>query len=319
MDHEMLRRSAEAGFTIVIPTWNNIEFLKLCVEAIKANSAYPHEIVFHVNDGSDGTLDWVRSTGLVYTHSTENIGVPLSVNLAVSQATRPWILFLNDDMWVCPGWDKALVSEILAAGTDRIFLCSRLIEPTSATGDRRVMVMNCGTEPGNFDREKLLANYNAPGIGDERFIFSQPTLVQRSLWHTVGGYSIEFSPGLSSDDDLIMKLWLVGCREFRLVDSSRVYHFACRSTGRIRKNRGSRSFLLKWGVRWKTFRDACAAVPFGGEMPSLSRYAWRDRLRRALYSLTGGQPLPDIAAWKGDLACDWTIHTGEDKGQSDER
>lgn len=44
-------------FSIFIPTWNNLPFLKLCVESIEKNSAYPHEILIHVNDGSDGTLE----------------------------------------------------------------------------------------------------------------------------------------------------------------------------------------------------------------------------------------------------------------------
>ncbi|MCE1237217.1 MAG: glycosyltransferase family 2 protein [Hyphomicrobiales bacterium] len=294
--------AARAGFTIVVPTWNNLDYLKLCVASIEENSAFPHEMVVHVNDGSDGSLDWVREKGLAHSHAADNLGVPLSVNLAAAQASRDWILYLNDDMWVCPGWDVRLVEEIERAGTDRIFLCSRLIEPKD-TGDARVRVLDCGDGPANFDREKLLAHYADPGRGDERLVFSQPTLIHRLLWHAVGGYSVEFSPGMSSDDDLIMKLWMVGCREFRLVDASRVYHFACRSTGRIRKNRGSRMFLVKWGVRWKRFRDA---VRSGSAAPTAASLG--DRARRALYAFSGEQPLGDVAAWKSDLACDWTAH-----------
>ena len=41
-------------FSIIIPTFNNIEYLKLCLESIK-NSRYNHEIIIHVNEGNDGT------------------------------------------------------------------------------------------------------------------------------------------------------------------------------------------------------------------------------------------------------------------------
>ena len=56
-------------FSILIPTWNNLPFLKICVDSIRKNSTYRHQIIVHVNDGSDGTLEWVRQQGLDYTHS----------------------------------------------------------------------------------------------------------------------------------------------------------------------------------------------------------------------------------------------------------
>ena len=67
-------------FSILIPSWNNLDFLKLCVVSIRKNSAYSHEILVHVNDGSDGTLDWVKAEGLKFTHSPENIGVCYALN-----------------------------------------------------------------------------------------------------------------------------------------------------------------------------------------------------------------------------------------------
>ncbi len=53
--------SAGAMFSIVIPTWNNLAFLQLAVETIRRHSSHAHEILIHVNDGSDGTLAWVQS------------------------------------------------------------------------------------------------------------------------------------------------------------------------------------------------------------------------------------------------------------------
>jgi hypothetical protein len=64
----------------------------------------------------------------------------------------------------------------------------------------------------------------------------------------VGGYSIEFSPGMGSDNDFSMKLWQAGCSVYLGVGDSLVYHFAETSTRRIRKNDGRRQFLMKWGL-----------------------------------------------------------------------
>ena len=56
-------------------------------------------------------------------------------------------------------------------------------------------------------------------------------------------------PGVGSDPDLSMKLWLAGVREFRGVGQSRAYHFASKSVGRdIALNDDARQFALKYGI-----------------------------------------------------------------------
>ena len=48
-------------FSIIIPTWNNLDFLKNIIESIRKNSKFQHQIIVHINDGSDGTLEWVKT------------------------------------------------------------------------------------------------------------------------------------------------------------------------------------------------------------------------------------------------------------------
>jgi glycosyltransferase involved in cell wall biosynthesis len=86
-------------FSIIIPTWNNLPYLKLVVDSLRRHSAYDHQIIVHVNDGSDGTLDWVRSEGIEHTASPTNIGICHAVNLAAARATRDYVVYMNDDMF----------------------------------------------------------------------------------------------------------------------------------------------------------------------------------------------------------------------------
>jgi GT2 family glycosyltransferase len=48
-------------FTILLPTWNNIDYLKLCLRSINSNSTFSHQIIVVVNEGSDGTVEWIKS------------------------------------------------------------------------------------------------------------------------------------------------------------------------------------------------------------------------------------------------------------------
>lgn len=239
-------------FSIIIPTWNNLPLLQLCIRSIRQNSAFPHQIIVHVNDGSDGTLAWVRAQGITHTASPENVGICLAVNEAAMHATQDYILYLNDDMYCCPGWDSALADKLKLLNTDLFMLSGTMIEPKD-TNNPCVIVRNYGDDAGNFDEAGLLAEL--PVIKKEDWFGATwpPTLVSRRWWCMVGGYSSEFSPGMSSDNDFSMKMWHAGCRIFLGVGSSFVYHFQCKSTGKVKKNDGGRQFLQKWGMRQSVF------------------------------------------------------------------
>jgi GT2 family glycosyltransferase len=239
-------------FSIVIPSWNNLALLKLCVESVETNSAFPHQIIIHVNEGSDGSLDWVRSRGFDYTHSVENTGICLTVNQAAALARHELILYLNDDMYCCPQWDTRLLAKMQQVGHDAFVLSGTMIEPVSS-GNPCVSVSDFGRDADTFQVHALLEKYLTLTKPDWYGSTWPPTLVHRRWWHAVGGYSSEFSPGMSSDNDFSMKMWAAGCRVFLGVGDSLVYHFMCKSTGRIVKNNGRKQFMRKWGITSSLF------------------------------------------------------------------
>lgn len=276
--------------SIIIPTWNNLALLQLCIRSIRQHSAYAHQIIVHVNDGSDGTLAWVREQGITHTCSPENIGICLAVNEAAMHATQDYILYLNDDMYCCPGWDTALVNKLKQLDTDLFMLSGTMIEPRD-THNPCVIVRDYGSDVGNFDEVMLLAELSKLRKADWYGATWPPTLVSKRWWFKVGGYSSEFSPGMSSDNDFSMKLWHAGCRIFLGVGDSLVYHFQCKSTGKIKKNDGGKQFLHKWGMRQSVFDHYYLrrGIPAQGlcldEPEDTRELRWqllRSRLKRAL-------------------------------------
>jgi GT2 family glycosyltransferase len=239
-------------FSILIPTWNNLALLQLCIRSIRQNSSLGHQIIVHVNDGSDGTLEWVRAQGITHTASQQNIGICLAVNEAAMHAKHDYILYLNDDMYCCPGWDTALIEKLKGLDTDLFMLSGTMIEPRD-TNNPCVIVRDYGSDAAIFDEAKLLAELQQQHKEDWYGATWPPTLVSKRWWFKVGGYSSEFSPGMSSDNDFSMKLWHAGCRIFLGVGDSLVYHFQCKSTGKVKKNDGGKQFLNKWGMRQSVF------------------------------------------------------------------
>mgnify|MGYP003460942820 FL=1 len=239
-------------FSVLLPTWNNLPFLKLCVASLRRHSAREHQLVVHANDGSDGTREWLRAEGIEHTASDENIGICHAVNLAGEKARGDYLVYFNDDMVAAPGWDVALDRAIERVQRHGPFMLSgTMIEP-AASGNACVVIADFGRDPARFDLERFARE--APRLARADWLGATwpPTLVARALWHQVGGYSIEFSPGMGSDNDFSMKLWRAGCRAFLGVGDSLVYHFSETSTRRIRKNDGRRQLhpkrrITQWG------------------------------------------------------------------------
>ena len=240
-------------FSIIIPSWNNLNYLKHCCESIREYSAVEHQIIVHINDGSDGSLLWVNQQGFDYTYSDENIGICRAVNQAFKKVTHPFVMYMNDDMYVLPNWDIEL-SKIIDKLEDEahFMLSATMIEPRD-TGNKAVLVGDYGQSIEEFQKEKLIQELATLAKEDWNGASWPPVLMPTKTWKTVGGFSEEFSPGMYSDPDLSMKLWQLGCRQFIGVGKSKVYHFQQKSTKKIKKNNGRKQFLEKWNMPASSF------------------------------------------------------------------
>lgn len=239
-------------FSIIIPSWNNLALLKCCIESIRKNSSYHHQIIIHINEGSDGTLSWINSQNdISYTFSKENIGVCYALNIAATLVQTEFIVYLNDDMYVCPQWDLVLKKEIDQLGQADFFLSSTMIEPQAQSNCS--IQKDFGRSLGSFEEHKLLSEYNQFIKADWNGATWPPNIVRKNTWDLVGGYSIEFSPGMYSDPDFSMKLWQAGIRIFKGCGESKVYHFGSQTVKRIEKNKGYYQFIKKWNITSSTF------------------------------------------------------------------
>ena len=48
----------------------------------KEKIVYNHELIFHINDGSDGSLEFIKKNGYKFTYSDKNMGLCSSNNQA---------------------------------------------------------------------------------------------------------------------------------------------------------------------------------------------------------------------------------------------
>ena len=238
--------------SIVIPTFNNLDYLKLCLMSLKKNSKYEHEIIIHINDGSDGTLKYIKNQNIKYTHSKINIGLCSAINSAVKLSDSNYILYSHDDMYFCPEWDVELIKEIQMIKHENFYLSGVMIQKYNGH-----INFDCGITIIDFDEKKLLNNYKNINCHDQQGSHFAPHLITKNLWMKVKGFSEDFNPGIGSDPDFNMKLWMEGVRIFKGLNNFKVYHFGSITTRKKKgftQNSGEKTFLKKWGITTKFFK-----------------------------------------------------------------
>ena len=240
-------------FSILIPSYNNLEYLKICIDSLKNNSKYSHQIIVHINNGSDGSLHYIRDLGIDYTYSNQNIGMPKALNLASKKKKFDYILISHDDFYYCTGWDSEFIKEIKLIKHNKFYLSGTMVGAGQVKFD-------AGQTSETFNEKKLLNNLHKIQTFNFQGSTKCPGLVHKEIWEKVGGWSEEFSPTGGDDSDFAMKLWREKIRIFKGLGKSLVYHFGSITTRKKNKfqftylgSRGNKIFLKKWGITINSF------------------------------------------------------------------
>jgi GT2 family glycosyltransferase len=105
----MLTHSSVA---VTIVTYNSGRFIRRCLESVLEQQYAPKEIIVIDNASTDGTrdlLEWFEDrVRIVY--NEENAGFAAAQNQAIAMSDSKWILALNPDVLLMPGFIATLVA-----------------------------------------------------------------------------------------------------------------------------------------------------------------------------------------------------------------
>ena len=244
-------------FSILIPTYNNLEYLKICINSIKKNSNFEHQIIVHVNEGSDKTIEYLQKNNLDFTYSKKNSGMSLALNTASKLAKLNYILISHDDFYYCPNWDTEFVNELNSLNHKNFYLSGTMVNAASFEKNDFLNppYFNAGLTFKEFDEVRLLENLDKIKTIDFQGSTKHPALVHIDIWKKVGGWSEDYFPTGGDDSDFNMKLWNENIRIFKGLGKSSVYHFGSITTRKKDKSlftylgsRGNKIFLKKWKI-----------------------------------------------------------------------
>ena len=97
--------------TIIIPSYQNSSYLKLCIQSILKHSYFDHEIIVHLNSPDIESEIFLNKEKIFFTKSNKNIGLCSGVIMRPQKVTQILFYML---MMICilPKWDVFLFDEI---------------------------------------------------------------------------------------------------------------------------------------------------------------------------------------------------------------
>lgn len=198
--------------SIVVLAWRNTAVIEALASVAAHCADVAYELILVLNGADEAVADLVHEhvEGAVVLESANNLGFGGGCNAAAAQARGDYLVFLNDDALVQPGWLSALVraarSEVGAAAVG-----SRLVFPDGRLQEAGCVLWSNG---GTWQ-----VGHGARGVEDmwrwrrdTIYCSGAGMLVDRKAFVSLKGFDEAFYPAYFEDVDLCLRLHEVGLR-----------------------------------------------------------------------------------------------------------
>ena len=196
--------------SIIIPVFNQFRFTQACLASLQKHQGTERFEVVVVDDGStDASAEAIpRMPGVVYLRNETNSGFIASCNRGAAAARGNYLVFLNNDTLVEPGWLTALL-ETFAEEPRAGVVGAKLVYPDGRLQEAGGIVWRdaSGWNYGKFDDpEKPEYNY----LREVDYCSAAALMIPKSLFESVGGFDSRYAPAYYEDTDLSFKVRKAG-------------------------------------------------------------------------------------------------------------
>jgi GT2 family glycosyltransferase len=245
--------------SIVIVTYNNLVYTRLCLESILKNTDYiNYEVIIVDNNSTDGTCDYLglmtdRFPNLHVIFNESNHGFARANNQGLAQASGEYFILLNNDTIVPSGWLSRLLRHLLD-------LQVGLVGPVTnfVTNEARVEISyQTWREMEAFAENHVWSNENI--AADIHMLAMYCVAFRREVYQDVGPLDEQFGLGMFEDDDYAMRMREKGYRVLCAVDVF-IHHFGQASFKKLIQDgsydslfeENQKRYEKKWAVSWQT-------------------------------------------------------------------
>jgi GT2 family glycosyltransferase len=276
--------------SIVVPVHNELDFTLACLHSLLRHAdATPFEVVVVDDASSDATPRTLpRIRGLRVVRLDRNAGFIGACNAGAAQARGEFIVFLNNDTYVQPGWLGALLATF-RTHPDTGLAGSKLVYPHGTLQEAGGIVFNDGSA-WNYGRhgDRNDPRYNF--VREVDYCSGAAIAVPRALFAELGGFDLLYAPAYYEDTDLAMRVRAHGLK-VRYQPASVVVHHEGVTSG-TDLSTGIKAYQVanhrKFLERWRDTLAAGQPAP-GGPIARASDH----RRRKRVLVLDACTPTPD--------------------------
>ncbi len=243
---------------IVVVSYNNLRYLKLCLESLWEKTNYPNFEVVVVDNGSEpDVIEFLEACAakeprLKVIFNRENLGFARANNMGIAAAADcEYLVLLNDDTIVTRGWLATMVRYL---EDPRIGLVGPVTNWAGNEARIDVPYEDVGDMEGFAER---YTNEHAGRFFDIPMLAMFCVGVRRELLDRLGPLDERFGVGLFEDDDYSLRVRQLWYRVVCVQDIF-VHHWGRASFRRMDVqhynrlfNENRRKFEEKWGQAWQ--------------------------------------------------------------------
>ena len=231
----------QANVSIVIPLYNQLKYTKLCLESLQSTLPLRPEIILVDNASTDGTADYLKTLSDVQVISNaENLGFAGGCNTGIRAALGEWIVVLNNDVIVAPGWLDGMLG---AADYWKLQIVTPAIREGELDYDINVYAHELTSR-----MQRVIRRGRANGIC---------FMAHKKVFDTIGFFDEKFLIGQYEDKDFFLRATRAG---FALgtVGSAFLHHFGSATQKTMKRHTTPRPyaqenkayFSRKWNLPW---------------------------------------------------------------------
>lgn len=249
-EDQELSEETQSLTSIVILTYNKLDYNKLCIESIRQYTKQgSYELIVIDNNSKDGTAEWLQSQqDITFILNTENVGFPAGCNQGIRLAKGDSILLLNNDTVVTPNWLINLRRCLFSAGD-----IGAVGAVTNSCSNFQSIYCEYGSIEDMISFARQVNRPNPACWEDRTRLVGFCMLIKAEVIKKIGLLEEAFSPGNYEDDDYCLRIRHAGYRLVLCRDTF-IHHFGSISFGEqathfnnlLETNR--QKFIEKWGI-----------------------------------------------------------------------
>ncbi|MBI2479616.1 MAG: glycosyltransferase, partial [Planctomycetia bacterium] len=233
--------------SIVILNYNGRQHLPDCLQSIAKYTDSPYEVILFDNASTDGSREYLRKVpNITLVESPVNLGCPPGRAQALSLAQGDFVVLLDNDTMVTPGWLRRFLDHLHAhpdigmLGPRSNYVSGSQLAPTAKYSSH--FELNQFAKLWSWNAERI-----QPLVPTHRLV-GFCMCVRREVIDKIGGFDARFGKFGFEDDDFTLRALVAGYRAM-IANDVFIHHTGGPQT------RGDTAYNIQLAEAWMTFKQ----------------------------------------------------------------